>query len=93
MDPPPSIQNLSTQSLLSYLHFKHQSSQVMSSLRVVIVGPEKVGKSTLIARLKGDSSTDIPLTKGLEVRCNIVRPFTHKFNPYRSQNGDIKETY
>lgn len=46
----------------------------MSSLRVVIVGPEKVGKSTLIARLKGDNTTDIPLTKGLEVRCNITRP-------------------
>lgn len=46
----------------------------MSSLRVVIVGPEKVGKSTLIARLKGDNTTDIPLTKGLEVRCNIARP-------------------
>lgn len=74
LDPPPPIQTLSTQSLLSYLHFKHQSSQAMSSLRVVIVGPEKVGKSTLIARLKGDNTTDIPLTKGLEVGCNIARP-------------------
>ena len=72
-DPPNSIPSLGTQPLLSYLHYKHKASQAITSLRVVVVGPESVGKTVLVARLKGNEIVGINLTKGLEVGFNIVR--------------------
>ena len=67
-DPPDPIPSLGTQAILSYLHYKHKSSQAITSLRVVLVGPESVGKTSLVARLKGDPIDGINPTKGLEVR-------------------------
>ena len=67
VDPPPPLPSLSTQTLLSYLRFKQASSQPLGAMRVVIVGPQSAGKSSLVYRLKGDSNTKIYPTKGLEV--------------------------
>lgn len=67
LNPPHPIPSLGTQTILSYLHFKYLSSQQHSSMRVVVVGPEKAGKSCLISRLKGESDVSIAPTKGLEV--------------------------
>lgn len=71
-DPPDPIPSLGTQPLLSYLHYKHKASQAIASLRVVVVGPESVGKTALVARLKGDGIEGINPTKGLEVGFNIL---------------------
>jgi leucine-rich repeat kinase 1 len=65
-DPPSPIPSLSTQTILSYLQFKHKSAQSITSMRVVVVGPESSGKTSLIMRLKGESG-QTTATKGLEV--------------------------
>ena len=69
-DPPAPIPSLGTQTLLNYLHFKHMSSQPLNSMRVVVVGPEKAGKTSLINRLRGENVEEVLPTKGLEV-CTV----------------------
>lgn len=73
VDPPPPLPSLSTQTLLSYLRFKQASSQPLGAMRVVIVGPQNAGKTSLVCRLKGDSNTKVSPTKGLEVHLSSVR--------------------
>ena len=67
VDPPPPLPSLSTQTLLSYLRFKQASSQPLDAMRVVIVGPQNAGKTSLVCRLRGESNMKISPTKGLEV--------------------------
>ena len=66
IDPPPPIPNLGTHTVLSYLQLKHKSTLPITSMRVVVIGPEKVGKTTLLSRLRGENGQIAP-TKGLEV--------------------------
>ena len=69
LDPPPPIRSLGTTAIQNYLQFKSVSSQPLNCMRVVVVGPEKVGKTCLLNHLRGDNSDDdVMPTKGLEVR-------------------------
>ena len=47
--------------------FKYVSSQPLSSMRVVVVGPQSAGKTALVAKLRGEGFTNKTPTKGLEV--------------------------
>ena len=69
-DPPAYIAALGTKAVLSYLRLKKSSSCVCNGLRVVVVGPQRGGKSSLVTKLKTDTSSSpvINHTKGLEVR-------------------------
>ena len=67
VDPPPPIPSLGTQTLLNYLHFKSMSCQPLNTVRMIVIGPEKVGKTHLLNRLRGDGDDSITPTKGLEV--------------------------
>ena len=55
--------------LLSLLpfRFKYVSSQPLSSMRVVVVGPQSAGKTALVAKLRGEGFASKSPTKGLEV--------------------------
>ena len=66
-DPPPAIAKRGPPDLLRYLQLKRQASQVWSSLRVVVVGPQGSGKSQLLAKIKEDKTGPSGPTKGLEV--------------------------
>lgn len=72
MDPPPPIPSLGTQILLRYLHLKSLSSQPLNCMRVIVVGPTKVGKTTLLNCVRGDGDVKALLTKGLEVSCVLI---------------------
>ena len=72
VDPPPPLPSLSTQTLLSYLRFKQASSQPLDAMRVVIVGPQNAGKTSLVCRLRGESNMKVSPTKGLEVHFHHV---------------------
>ncbi len=67
VDPPTPIQSLGTRTILNYLHFKSISSQSLNYMRVVVVGPNKVGKTSLLNQLRGEGHDDVMPTKGLEV--------------------------
>ncbi len=69
LDPPSPITSLGTDAIQRYLNFKSISSQPLNCIRVVVVGPEKVGKTCLLNHLRGNTNdNDVMPTKGLEVR-------------------------
>ena len=66
-DPPPLTTKWGSQFLLHYLSLKQRAVVPWSSLRVVMVGPKAVGKTTLLAKLRGEGAITTTPTKGLEV--------------------------
>ncbi len=68
-DPPAVVARWGPIPLLRYLKLKQSLTVPWNSLRVIFVGPQGSGKTSLSAKLRGEgmSSTCIP-TKGLEVR-------------------------
>jgi len=72
-NPPPLTTKWGSHFLLHYLSLKQRAAVPWSSLRVVMVGPKAVGKTTLLAKLRGEGAIATTPTKGLEVGGWITR--------------------
>ncbi len=64
-DPPLYIVGEGPQAVLRYLRLKLKSRLPWSSLRVVLVGPQYSGKTTLVSKITGAATTDS--SKALDV--------------------------
>ena len=64
MDPPYFVVEEGPRAVLHYLRLKLQSHLPWSSLRVVVVGPQHSGKTTLVSKITG---TTVDSSKALDV--------------------------
>ena len=58
IDPPFFVVEEGPQAVLHYLRLKLGNKLPWSSLRVVVVGPQRSGKTTLISKITGAAPTD-----------------------------------
>lgn len=63
-DPPTFVVEEGPQAILQYLRLKLVSQSAWGSIRVVVVGPHRSGKSTVVSKLTGLSTRN---NRALEV--------------------------
>ena len=69
VDPPSFVMEEGPEAILRYLQLKLRNKLNWSALRVVVVGPHLSGKSTLVSKITGVSSSG---NKALEVSCDVM---------------------
>ena len=65
--PPSFVVEEGTAAILDFMRGKISHSSPWSSMRVVVVGSKGTGKTSLIKRVKGESTSLFTITKGLDV--------------------------
>ena len=57
VDPPTLVLGKGPKAILQYLKLKLESQTLWSSVRVVVIGPHRSGKTTLVSKLMGCSTS------------------------------------
>ena len=65
--PPTFVIEEGTAAILEFMRGKINHSSPWSSMRIVVVGSKGTGKTSLVKRVKGESSSLSTPTKGLDV--------------------------
>ena len=66
--PPMFVIEEGTAAILEFMRGKINHNSPWSSMRIVVVGSKGTGKTSLVKRVKGESSSLSTATKGLDVR-------------------------
>ena len=65
--PPSFVIEEGTAAILDFMRGKINHSSPWSSMRIVVVGSKGTGKTSLVKRVKGESTSPLTITKGLDV--------------------------
>ena len=82
--PPLFVIEEGTAAILDFMRGKINHNSLWSSMRVIVVGSKGTGKTSLVKRVKGESTSLSSITKGLDVSSVSYRIIVLKISRWRT---------